>query len=477
MFEPVSLVGFVGATAGLISFIASTAEKLHDRKVEWQDCKELLGWYRMLYDTTYLELKCWTNMWCGKDHRRPPSAYSYYWGTDGLKAVRERIEGIRREDEKIRGLLFCENIDMSGSPPGTQEKWHQYLKNLVACRSSQPQPEDWMQRFCFALYKHSDIKTRIVRLKERVADLETFSRRTFWTLQEQENAGGEISSSDLSRLHRVGIAMKSLQRFLVALGADRSSQDQWALVLGRPILTESLISLEEDHVLPLEFLVETRVSKSNDWTVSLAYIDCPLTEPKLGNLKNFKKMPSFPPNATELELQAMKDFLKRAMKDDELRKASKLLRAKVASELVDSLILCYGTQCTRALCTCGVQATHLADKEKFWTFRAFSDSHRCHNEDLQDRGFVLLAVALAELAISAPINILQPTPEELKFELSSAKEIKTLGPIGLLSEINRRSCRSYKNAVEYCLEMDRKLMIREIRPEDFPRCIDRIAQP
>ena len=241
-------MGFVGTTAGPISFVASTAEKLHDRKTEWQDCKELLAWYRVQYDTTYLPLRCWRNTWCGKDHLRPHSAYTYFWGTDGLNAVKSRIEGIHDENKKIRGLLFCKDIDMAGLPQAALEKWQHHLENLVGYRSSQTQPKDCIHRFCFALYKQSDIKTRIVRLKERVADLETFSKLTFWTLQGREGAGSPVVSEDLSRLYRVRGAMKRLEEFLVALGG------QWALVLGRPVLTKSLISLE-DHVLTLEFLI------------------------------------------------------------------------------------------------------------------------------------------------------------------------------------------------------------------------------
>lgn len=266
--------------------------------------------------------------------------------------------------------------------------------------------------------------------------------------------------------------MKQLERFLVAWGAD-----QWALVLGRPILTESLISLEEDHVLTLEFLVEQQLSRPSDCAVNIVFIDCPLTKAEFGNLKKMEEMISFPRDTIEPALQAMKPFLEQAMMEIELRKASEFLRAKVASELVDSLILCYGTPCTRDLCTCGVRATHLIGKEKFWTFRAVHGNHHCHGKTLQDRGFVLLAVVLAELAISAPINILQPIPEEFKFQLRSAGGVKTLGSAGLLREISHRSSRSYRKAVEYCLEIDRKLLNREIRPEDFSRCMDKISQP
>jgi hypothetical protein len=119
MFDPVSVVGFVGTTAGLVSFVANTAEKLHDRKIEWQDYRELLAWYRAQYDTTYLQLRCWRNTWCAEDYPRPDSAYSYFWGSDGFKAIRERIAGIRSEDDKIRRLLFCESINMPESPQGS----------------------------------------------------------------------------------------------------------------------------------------------------------------------------------------------------------------------------------------------------------------------------------------------------------------------------------------------------------------------
>lgn len=486
MFDPASLVGIVGTTAGLISFVANTAEKLHDRKIEWQNCKELLAWYRAQYDTTHLRLRCWTNTWCGKDYSKLDAAYTYFWGIDGFNAIKQRMKLILGEDGNIRRLLYCESITLPELPQDSLEslrndphwtEWQRYLEDIDSCRKLQPQPERWMRRFCFALYKHSDIKTRITRLKEMVADLETFSKLTFWVHQEQDDTGSQVVSEHLSRLLRVRRATGRLEQFLGALGADSTSWNQWALVLGRPDLSESLISFEEDQLLTLEFLVKSQVATSDDRAVSVVHIDCPLTETELGNLRELRTLTVLPKDANRSAFQAVKEFLKQAAIEDDLRKVGELLRATVASELVNSLIVCYGTPCTRALCTCGVRATHLINKKRLWTFRAIQGRHPCHDQGLQDRGFFLLAVALAELAISSPINILQTMPDEFEFQVRGTKEVKTLRPAELLRDISHRSCRSYRKAVEYCFEMDRKLIGREIRPEDFPRCMNRIFEP
>jgi hypothetical protein len=473
MFDPVSVVGFIGTTAGLISFVANTARVLHERKTEWQECEELLTWYKIQYDTAHVQLKCWRNIWCDKDCPRSDSAYSYFWGMEGFKDVRERIDRIRIEDENIRKLLYCEGVDVSNLPRASLKEWRHHLENNVNCRSSQHQPGKWMSLFCFALYKHSDIKTRIDRLKERVADLETFSKLTFWMLQGQEDTSSQVFPEELDRLYRVRRAMKHFERYLLTWG------NQCALVLGKPVLTDGLISLEEDHVLTLEFLIETKLPGAKDKIVDLVLIDCPLTdsESESGNLKNLEDMTTISTDPLKPAFQAMKAFLKRTIMEDELRKASTLLRAQVASELVDSLILCYGTPCIRSLCTCGVRATHLADKARFWTFRDVHCSDYCHGEPLRDRGFVLLAVALAELAISTPINILQPTPNEFKFQLNGAEGPKELKLAELFREVSLRSCRPYRKAVEYCLKIDGKLRNREIRPEDYPLCLKSISEP
>lgn len=483
MFDPVSVVGFVGTTAGLISFMLTTVEKLHDKKSEWQECKHLLSWYKSQYDATLLQLKCWKNIWCPEGHPWHDPAYLYFWGCDGFRAVKDRVDGILIEDEKIRRLIFCVGNNPKSAPSDPESpheqnnlvEWQACLQGLVAHPISQPRPEHWMLRFCLALYKHADIKTRITRLKERVGDLDTFSKLTFWELQEQQDKSKQVLSDDIGRLYRVRTAVERLERFLKALGEDSPSHNQWSLILGRPEISEGLITLAEDSVLTLEFLVEQTPLK--DRIVARVYIDCPLADTELGDMSDLERMIKHPAGATQPVIQAMKEFLEQAMIKDDLRKAGEVVRTKVASGLVDSLIICYGTPCTSDLCTCGVRATHLMNEGKLWSFRAFDGNHNCHDQSLRNRGFVLLAVALAELALSKPINVVQSTPGELEFHVVSPGGFKSFGLAGLLKLISHRTCRPYRKAVEYCFEMDRKLLRREIRPEDFTRCMEKISQP
>lgn len=41
VFEPLSILSIVGTTAGLLSFLASTVDKLNERANDFKDCYEL----------------------------------------------------------------------------------------------------------------------------------------------------------------------------------------------------------------------------------------------------------------------------------------------------------------------------------------------------------------------------------------------------------------------------------------------------
>lgn len=505
VFDPLSIIGYVGTAAGLLSFLVSTIDNINIRVRNFKDCQDTLNWYRSKMETCHLSFRNWQAIWCNDfGGVFPDNIYEYFWGADGFVAIKRRLENIRDENERVENNLYCwpeDTDDRSWSgqvPPEYRAKpsdrecetWQHALR--AASRSTNrihgaaPSP-GVLFRFCFAIARSATFKERITRLSEMIDDLHKFSRERFWELQDSGNSSQFVSSSELQRLRNLKQGVDQVSNFLTELDrVVRSSETLWALILGNPKLEQGLQCFEnpEDVDFTFGFIMERKVL-SGCWATSTVTIDFPNADYKNNTLSDWRDsklrtldvsnpIPLYPTHRLVTLKQSLEEIQRGG---NRARKALELIRAKTALDLANSMVLLYGTPWTYNLCTCGVRHTPLNSNQEICVFAANGlrvRRHECCDASLGYRGFLLLAVALAELAIATPIKLLINRRSEPYFCLpdSNPQSIQQL-----LILVARGSSIKYKNAIRFCFELDSRLAGRDFRPEHLKQCLESIVKP
>ncbi|OCK92263.1 uncharacterized protein K441DRAFT_663518 [Cenococcum geophilum 1.58] len=181
--------------------------------------------------------------------------------------------------------------------------------------------------------------------------------------------------------------------------------------------------------------------------------------------------------------EPLKKYLDRISSfNPKMRTIGKSMRIRTALDLAASVILLYGSPWLSQLRTCGMRymycdnlavvsscQTHNRQEEFEYKAAIFRSEprHDCYDYEAAGRSFLLLAIALGELAIAAPLYMLgDGNPLLLKM---GDKEVDRQE---FLSVVVRMWGVKYKRAVEYCLEMDQKLRRRSLHPRDIRGCLE-----
>jgi hypothetical protein len=104
-FDPLSIVGYVGTAAGLLSFIAGTIENVDKRVRDYRGCATRILQLHHCVEISFEYYRGWTRLWCEGDRPYSEDTYIYFWGEDGLYKVCQRLDVVRQCFSEVSDIL------------------------------------------------------------------------------------------------------------------------------------------------------------------------------------------------------------------------------------------------------------------------------------------------------------------------------------------------------------------------------------
>jgi hypothetical protein len=497
-FDPVSSVGIVGTTAGLLSFLVSTVENTTVKYNNYKDCAKKLRKYSHSVETTLVELDGWSCTWSQQRGARyipyEDEAYELFWGTSGFENIIARSKVIDEEIKAIAEIFACRksqtaHIDwkilgdlIKGPSNDDVSRWHRIL---VAAGPGNRRPqiqqgnETWISKFIFAIYRNTTLKARVDNLQQLVGEL----KKTSVLLYRLENgaSSGELDDRMLQQESTLMQERKSLQISLQDLYHDHVEHGlHWNLVLGSPSLDLALSRLRglSKALLRLFFIVHGRDGASYAALTYPTFLNQPRDE-VVTNLHGSR----------ELLRTDIQQLTLRPLDPNDVANASTYTLA--AMSVARSAILLYRSPWVNGICSCGISINNIAVGQQVL---GYSPTDTCdHVGKCRYNVFLLLAKLLAELAIGRPFWIRFPQVADLPirdipnfvgpfFVDSSGAEMDWDALSELISERLYEAEHpfvtvEYLEAMQYCYEAAQMFAARDLRNSDFDVCITKIETP
>jgi hypothetical protein len=506
-FDPLSVLGIVGTTAGLLGFLVSTVENITVRLNNYKECVKKLQEYNHKLESVFLEMQLWSRLW--SEHRNgcytpySDESYSSFWGPVGFEGIISRSENIRTEIQAITELLECRNIRNSqidwralGRDIKCPTEDHINSWSLLLSLKSEPNnslsgfDEKMFYRFLFSIYRNTELNNRVTNLQQCVSELGKISISLFRTKHEaRKEAPNPDQVSQTAAFTEKRMALLS---FLDELHQDnQDSSVHWEFVLGVPSLKRAISSLRGMSKPQLEFLFRGRTA-TDVYDARIAY-------PKFRKLQRYEILETIFVGSDE----QLDDNTKRNQKYSPyeqlqlhtlptlgVEEMSTYALAAVAA--ARSTILLYRCSLVEGLCFCGINLYGSHEKDKRL---AYLRNPHCAHVGYRARTdtFLLLAIFLAELAVGAPIRVQDLNssflPEQHQFEIpeefllpgfSGWMDWDTLSD--LLSERmyevpEQFVSVEYLEAMDYCYQLSQRLRSRDFVNDDLDICIARIETP
>ncbi|EPE35653.1 hypothetical protein GLAREA_11353 [Glarea lozoyensis ATCC 20868] len=446
-----SAIGLGMTVVTILGFFASTLGTLADKQREYVDADIRQRNYRNLLHTYSMKVEIWSKQWLG-DLRdpRPDVDCIHFWGQEGFRGIQQRLEDLQTMLKDLnRKILRETNIS---------------------------------SKLLFAFVTSAGFRDRIDRLSKMVDDLNAASTIAFEQLHPRDQAADDHLVRLLHlRDGRVEFSswMNRLNEQLDRMGP--SGSDSWSLLLKTQADEEGIIPDEAD--ISVDFLVENKREESSHWIASLVYsrqtpqvpqmfLDEMTTHPKyLGvSRRPFRSSLSLRPTTW-----------------NSLKKE----RSEAALGLATWTFPLVETVWATNLCTCLVD---LAICEESFRTSVLSlrrprncTTHQRNGDDLRRHTFLLLGTTLAELILDNAPSFRVTTRFDERSETEGVFETEketdqgplteTLSEMRLLSRVSERS-RKYKEAVKYCFDLDRRMVINSIySTQDTDQWVNRVLKP
>jgi hypothetical protein len=487
VFDPVSVVGYVGTAAGFVSFLASTISVLEKRVRDYRDCGKQLRWYRTRLESCRLFLNAWPMLWCHGQQTYTDEEYEYFWGAEGFLEMKEKIELIELEIGDIGMLLHAGGREpaANGGPP----QWIGWRQDWERIRTSPGNLDVAMVRkLCFASFRGANLDERVKRLKEKVDDLREFSSISFSVAQGRTDVTSAVTTNDLRMLLTRKIWLDDLTQPLKELYAECNMLgDTWSLVMSAPDEEGRLTSIEDETDVVIEFDVfHTDQFEPKTTPVGILPVRCSLLRERSCEISeaiaNVRKLEaSTIPTSWS---QSLNDLLygdgtefSQTMKAHDVH--SKVVRTSTAVGLVNWMVLLWDTPWTLGLCSCRIRFAFLDARKKQYnaTFTSMRNTFVrpfCLEETLEVRKSLLLGVSLAELALGTPITVTIGDDGRLVFHVNGSPCSKT----ELLLVVQAQSGKQFRSSIDYCLYHDERWhRDSRFRPSDVVQFKEQVLDP
>ena len=457
---------------GTLGCIVNTISKVDEKVKDIHECKSRLRSFNWQLEDAYLELRVWHSIWIGKK-AFPRDTYVHFWGIEGLDDIQSRVGGITELSDEIKVLLRRPGINETGKSLSHSELkvWHDLIDPDVAELPSWGYLDHSKARLVhkigFTLFHNASLLEKIGRLKSHVEGLRDYAQKTF-RLKQQTDPNQKVTPPELRHTSDLKIFVDRISTFASLLYQSRlpSSRLEWAIELGPPDAGYALDLWSEVDRMYIDFMVrdtaldvETRASR-----VRISVEENPVKTrfivQRVHNvvLSHGEHLPDFHRLFSLLEKPARRSRPLRKMLTEGVfsgkdRKSFEVERANLIYGLGHWMLLLWNTPWSRDLCTCGIRCTLLADTHTRHSFSPNPQrSHRypvCHPSKLAENRFILLGIALAEIALALPISVIQE--QEDTTYVVGEERVSQKRLLGMLREKFGRN--TITKAISYCLDL------------------------
>lgn len=455
VFDPLSVIGYVGVGMGVINFFFSTVSNIVRFYDELNLVNTRLNDHRAEFYLAELRLEAWINTWCRSPHRMRQEDYQYFWGEKGFQHVEDRFNEIVLAMDEIGRTLY--SIDFFDQPPGqarlTKFDWQSWEEQLRQRSGNTRADPKWFRRLAFTLGHMAILEERLARLNRCTSQLiqlsdKSLKRRGFRRVE------GEITHATLtqildhqSRFNEYGGILTNLHNFITNV------DDAWSLVLRSPEPGIMLDSGEKHLQTKVEF--DVRINRKNVGIVTFrpAEYRARYTQPRDWYQA---EVAGCPPCQGRSE-QPLRTLFER-------RPLSTFGFEDIAWGLANWTLLLWETPWMDGICTCQIRIV-MFDYNPLATFTA---SPQCQKDQIShlNRRALLLGVSLAELAIKRPIVVRVSSNGTVVF-VDGRVQISEDDLLNAVAAGRKRV--AFKRAVEYCFWYDKELqrVSRKFHPDDI----------
>ena len=503
MFEPLSALAVLGFTTGALGFIVSTISKLDEKTQEIREHESRLRSFHWQLGDAYMQLKVWHSIWIG-NKAFPRETYVHFWGIKGLEDIELRIKGITELSSQIRNLLYHPHKDESRTAfrRSIIEEWHllidKEVEQLPSRRDIDHQKTSLVRIMGFALFRNAELLEKISRLKSHIEGLRDITQCAF-RLEQHGEPNKQVTSAELHRISNMKSFVDRISDFgnklYIHTGRLDPNRSEWAVELAPPGPGQTLDLWSEVDIdtMYIDFIVRDAAPDEQPKAIRLrlyakyqsAYRNFPTIMQRIGEilfdhqkLERNSECDSF---FSLLERPSRRSRSLSHMLADNIfsgshRKAFEAERADLIYGLGHWMVLLCKTPWVRDLCTCRIRCICLADagiRHAFFplieVIEAFH-TPRCGHRDFMMERFRLLGVALAEIALAFPIEVLEQDEFLIDEEIASRKRLT-----GMLREKFGRN--TITKAVSYCLDPDLADVRSSLRPDHFDQYCENIVLP
>ncbi|KAI9698247.1 MAG: hypothetical protein M1820_007517 [Bogoriella megaspora] len=535
MFEPLSVLGAVGTTAGLLGFLCTTIKNLDETSEVFQECQTELLHYK--FELQYCEklLRNWVTVWCkdDRDNIYPLETLECFWSAGGFSEICERIECIRREVHATLRLLgrkyrYQNDLDSEQPrqpPPLRRRKQHNHpdrnnwdqtisefnngLSSLDdVIRRAEPFPPSIAYKIAFALYGNRRFKKKIKRLRHITIALREYSQSLFWEF-EQDSTGNirrDVTQDMLQKRNETRIELQLLSTLLRRLyEAHDARWNQSALVLRPPDMQGDVRGVKNRSGITFDCMVGESSELGPESVRHIMRIattdfnssDLPSVE--MLQYSYIYNQPSATEQLTITASQSLKDDLLRNFETlwipspdvRKPRRCSLQQRINIAKSVVNWTIILWNSPWTACICSCRIKLLATDNGHILPILHTVSQHNHCIHEQrsshiystdfetnfftVDNRRLLLLGVILAEIAVKQAILVSVSLDLNLSFELTDG----TILDIDcLLQEVRSISGSfEFREAVRACFNFDKRYLARPLLPQDLDRYYTTILKP
>ena len=475
MVDPFGVTGGIGLGLGVLSFLSSTVSTIIRQGSEAKGCNPRLKAYRHQLQSCQRKLEIWKSIWY-QDQGLPKEGYTYYWGVDGYRDIKDQLQTIIELISSIkRHLKLVEDGGKrvkSLSDPQLQD-WEGLIRQLEHNPRHQPSSRGYIGKIAFAIAENSMLAEELSRLTNLTEDFVSCCVSTL-RLKQGVQTDKAVSTEEIAHLEDIRILSEGLSKFAVDLHAARSSYE-WGLELRVPDCDGDAAQIDNPASISMDFLVQGwcvckrwkgarfRVHYYTSHCIKSNHTPKHIGQEMLGVLKDCTAMAKSQSDVQQFivsEDPRRTDRPVRQLIAEEngcpaSRKASQQERLVAAVGLVNWVCLLWKTPWTANPCLCKIYSTELQHTRGPYVLQSSCRTHigpHCLTADDFNDGkkLFLLGRVLAELVSAKPLGIIQ----DQKGQLCFVKDGETATKEQLLQDLSR-DIRPRGNgilqAIRYCL--------------------------
>jgi hypothetical protein len=467
VFDPLSVIGYVGTAAGLVGFLVSTVTRLEQWQRDFQDAAFKLNWYKDRLTSIDGELTAWGRLWCGGYSE---DDYWYFWGHRGFESVQQKMTLIHHEINEI-GLLLYRRVmrdenELAGGIIGWDwERWKRQLENLKSIQDRYSPSVDLISKVFFASFRGANLKERTTELEKIVSNLKTDTQRLLFDIQFRPTTSQTVDDDVLRRVLDRRSWVDEHRAILTELFNLSRRWGNWSLVLRPPDEQGEPSSIDGGNGIKVEFDALPALV-SGQTTRDLGIVDFyPSRFPR--NNPAITQWYSQEARGTNLRLPTREDYLVARFTILRRREAGFRQRlARAAIGLINWTMLLWNTPWTDGICSCQLRFVtfrHNGTDVTVATFAAATACRKTRQDHIPNKS-LLIGISFAELALMQSITVNLSVGGTANFSVNG----NTVTETELLDSVKTKNGPGYRSAVWYCFEYSRKLARGEgFRPHDI----------